>query len=276
MVRLELDQVVIKRMKEEDIEIVKALIKEGCEGTENRLILHILTRPLCLFILAVFSSILRCLVHSFILALAIPVFLLIVFLKITMPRSTGVLGSSRPYWDYVGSSYREAQDDTLQNPYCRISGKTPFTKKPKRRAGSKDKDKETTTEKITPEREQAAGQVWLAECEGDILGCIFREGETRAGISRICRLVTGSWYRREGLGRLLVQSLEQRERETGAHRVYAHVPYPSKLGEAFFRKLGYRQLGVETSDEDDMELKQESPERGFLGYPLTKVYYKDL
>lgn len=147
---------------------------------------------------------------------------------------------------------------------------------PKRRAGSKDKDKETTTEKLTPEREQAAGQVWLAECEGDILGCIFREGETRAGISRICRLVTGSWYRREGLGRLLVQSLEQRERETGAHRVYAHVPYPSKLGEAFFRKLGYRQLGVETSDEDDMELKQESPERGFLGYPLTKVYYKDL
>lgn len=104
-------------------------MQEGCEGTENRLILHILTRPLCLFILAVFSSILRCLVHSFILALAIPVFLLIVFLKITMPRSTGVLGSSRPYWDYVGSSYREAQDDTLQNPYCRISGKTPFTKK---------------------------------------------------------------------------------------------------------------------------------------------------
>lgn len=147
---------VMRRMREEDIEAVKALIKvcvnqrcswnicafsphsclkqppwclqEGCEGTENRLILHILTRPLCLFILAVFSSILRCLVHSFILALAIPVFLLIVFLKITMPRSTGVLGSSRPYWDYVGSSNRGTQDETLQNPYARISGKTPVTK----------------------------------------------------------------------------------------------------------------------------------------------------
>ncbi|GLD63758.1 N-acetyltransferase 14 [Lates japonicus] len=59
----------------------------------------------------------RCLVHSFILALAIPVFLLIIFLKITMPRSTGVLGSSRPYWDYVGSSYRGTQDEALQNPY---------------------------------------------------------------------------------------------------------------------------------------------------------------
>lgn len=116
----------------------------------------------------------------------------------------------------------------------------------------------------------------MAECEGDILGCIFRESETRMGISRICRLVTGSWYRRDGLGRLLVQSLEQRERETGAHRVYAHVPYPSKLGEVFFTKLGYCQLGEGNNDEDDPELKQETPERGFLGYPLTKVFYKDL
>ncbi|GLD72513.1 N-acetyltransferase 14 [Lates japonicus] len=244
MVRLELDQVVMRRMKEDDIEMVKALIKEGCEGTENRLILHILTRPLCLFILAVFSSILRCLVHSFILALAIPVFLLIIFLKITMPRSTGVLGSSRPYWDYVGSSYRGTQDETLQNPYCRISGKTPLIKKSRSRIGSKDKDKEMSTEKVTPEREQAGG--------------------------------TGCWYRREGLGRLLVQSLEQREGETGAHRVYAHVPYPSKVGEAFFKKLGYRQLGEGTDEEDDKEVKLESPERGFLGYPLTKVFYKDV
>ncbi|XP_076592354.1 putative N-acetyltransferase 14 [Chaetodon auriga] len=276
MVKLELHQVVMRRMKEDDIEVVKALIKEGCEGTENRLILHILTRPLCLFILAVFSSVLRCLVHSFILALAIPVFLLIVFLKITMPRSTGVLGSSRPYWDYVGSSYRGTQEETLQNAYCRISGKTPVTKRPRRRIGAREKDTDMSTEKITPEREQTAGQVWVADCDGDILGCIFRESENRAGIRRICRLVTGSWYRREGLGRLLVQSLEQRERETGAHRVYAHIPYPSKVGEVFFKKLGYVQLGEGTDEEDEQERKLESPERGFLGYPLTKVFYKDL
>uniref|UniRef100_A0A3Q1FRW9 Probable N-acetyltransferase 14 n=1 Tax=Acanthochromis polyacanthus TaxID=80966 RepID=A0A3Q1FRW9_9TELE len=276
MVRLELDQVVMRRMKDEDIEMVKALIKEGSEGTENRLILHILTRPLCLFVLAVFSSVLRCLVHSFMLALAIPVFLLIVFLKITMPKSTGVLGSSRPYWDYVGSSYRGGQDETLQNPYCRISGKTPANKKTRRRIGSRDKEKDASTEKISPEREEAAGQVFVADSDGEILGCIFREADTRPGVSRICRLVTGCWYRREGLGRLLVQSLEQRDREAGAHRVYAHVPYPSKVGEAFFRKLGYQLLGQETGEEDDEELKLETPERGFLGYPLTKVFYKDL
>lgn len=133
-----------------------------------------------------------------------------------------------------------------------------------------------TTEKITPEREQTAGQVWLAECDFDIIGCIFRENESRAGIRRICRVVTGCWYRKEGLGRLLVQSLEQRERETGAHRVYAHVPFPSKVGEVFFRKLGYQLLGEGTNNEDDEERNLEAPERGFLGYPLTKVFYKDL
>ncbi|KAK5862147.1 hypothetical protein PBY51_017574 [Eleginops maclovinus] len=277
MVRLELDKVVMRRMKEDDIEMVKALIKEGCEGTENRLILHILTRPLCLFILAVFSSVLRCLVHSFILALAIPVFLLIIFLKITMPRSTGILGSSRPYWDYVGSSYRGTQDETLPNPFSRTSGKTPGTKKPRRKITPKDKDKELPTENVTPEREQEAGLVWVADCDGEILGCIFRESEKRADIRRICRVVTGSWYRREGLGRLLVQSLEQREMEAGALRVYAHIPFPSKLGEAFFRKLGYRQVGEGTDEEEDFEKnKLETPERGFLGHPLTKVYYKDL
>lgn len=129
---------------------------------------------------------------------------------------------------------------------------------------------------MTPEREMTAGQAWVADCDGDIVGCIFRESETRADIRRICRLVTGCWYRREGLGRLLVQSLEQRERETGAHRVYAHVPYPSKVAEAFFRKLGYQQLGEGTDEDDEEESKLETPERGFLGYPLTKVFYKDL
>lgn len=87
--------------------------------------------------------------------------------------------------------------------------------------------------------------------------------------------MTGCWYRREGLGRLLVQSLELKERESGARRVYAHIPYPSKVGEAFFRKVGYRQLG-EADEEDDDEMKNETPERGFMGYPLTKVFYKDL
>ncbi|XP_008320884.1 putative N-acetyltransferase 14 [Cynoglossus semilaevis] len=286
MVRVELGRVVMRRMEEDDVEVVKALIKEGCEGTENRLILHILTRPLCLFMLAVLSSLLRCLVHSFILALAIPVFLLTVYLKITTPRSTGVLGSHRPYWDYVGSSHRGTRKDTLPNPHARSSSQSLPTNRSKNKAASKDKDRERSAEKVSPEREQAAGQVWVAECEGEILGCIFKESDQRAGTRRICRLVTGSWYRREGLGRLLVQGLEHRERETGARRIYAHVPYPSKVGEVFFRKLGYQLLGERTGEgegeeeeeeeEEERELELESPERGFLGHAVTKVFFKDL
>lgn len=256
--------------------MVKALIKEGCEGTENRLILHVLTRPLCLFVMAVFSSMLRCLVHSFILALAIPVFLLIVFLKLTMPRSVGVLGSSRPSWDYVGSAYRDAEDETLPNPYCRISGRTPAAKKPRRKLGSKDRS--GSSEAVSPERVEAAGQVWVAVCDGEIQACVFRESEGRPGIRRLCRVVVSSWYRREGLGRLLVQSLEKRERDGGARRVYAHVPYPSKVGEVFFRRLGYRLLGQDPVDDEDedKDADVELPEKGFMGHALTKVFYKDL
>ncbi|XP_077951062.1 putative N-acetyltransferase 14 isoform X2 [Gasterosteus aculeatus] len=194
----------------------------------------------------------------------------------------GVLGSVRPYWDYVGSSYRGTVDETLPNPFSGITSKTPGPRKPRRRIAPKDKGADLQAENVTPEREQEAGQIWVAECDGEILGCIFRESEKRADVTRICRLVTGCWYRREGLGRLLVQGLEQREREAGARRVYAHVPYPSKLGEAFFRKVGYQQFGEgadgkeDGDEEEEEERKLEPPERGFLGYPLTKVFYKDL
>ncbi|XP_036796930.1 N-acetyltransferase 14 [Oncorhynchus mykiss] len=279
MVKLELDQVVMRRMREDDIETVKAIVKEGCQGTENRLILHILTRPVCLLLLATVSSVLRCFLHSFILALIIPVFLLIIYLKFTMPRSTGVLGTSRPYWDYVGSSYRGAQDETLPNPYSRISGKPPPAKgKARRRTKPKaeDKDKDSSPEIVDVEREKAAGQVWVADCEGEIVGCVSREGDCRLGMRRFCRVVVGCWYRREGLGRLLVQSLEQRERQTGARRVYAHVPYPSAVGEAFFRKLGYRLQGEVGYDGEEEEEDEEQPERTFLGFHVTKVFVKDL
>ncbi|XP_067094663.1 probable N-acetyltransferase 14 [Osmerus mordax] len=276
MVKLELDQVVMRRMKEDDIETVKALIKEGCQGTENRLVLHLLTRPLCLLLLATISSFLRCLLHSFILALLVPVFLVIVYLKFTMPRYTGVLGTSRACWDYVGSSYRGAQDDTLSNPYARISGKTLGPKKKAKRRNV-PKEKEESGEWVDPERERVAGQVWLADWDGEVVGCVAREGERRSGVRRICRVVVGCWYRREGLGRLLVQSLEQRERETGARRVYAYVPCPSKAAEAFFRKLGYRLQGEGTyGEEEEEEERLEKAETGFLGFQITKVFFKDL
>ncbi|XP_036451527.1 N-acetyltransferase 14 [Colossoma macropomum] len=283
MVRLDLGNVVLRRMKEEDVEAVKALIKEGCEGTENRLILHLLTRPLALLMLATLSSVLRFLVHSFIVALLIPVFLCIVYLKLTIPRSTGILGSTRPFWDYLGSCYHAGSEPDLPNPHAAKAKLLTNQDKAKRRKKAKELERgKTKEEKVDEddlkERARVAGEVWVADCEGEVLGCVARDGWSRDGVYRICRLVVQSWYKREGLGRLLVQSLEAKARQSGIARVYAHVPFPSKVGEAFFRKLGYRLQGetAGVQDEEEEEDDYEEPEKGWLGFPVTKVFVKDL
>ncbi|XP_063054097.1 probable N-acetyltransferase 14 [Engraulis encrasicolus] len=292
MVRLDLGNVVLRRMTLDDIESVKALIKEGCEGTENRLVLHLLTRPLALFLLAVLSSILRCLIHSFVLALVIPVFLAVIYLKLTMPRSTGILGAHRRYWDYVGSTYKAETDSELVNPYSRMAKPVVVTKakpqetktgKRKKKKGEKDKGKEKEKEKEKhdmedlEDRARVAGEVWVADSEGEVIGCLSREPVNRAGVTRVCRLVVSSWYRREGVASLLVQCLAHREKGRGSRRVYAHVPFPSRVGEAFFRKLGYRLQGeVADGEEVDEDDDYEDPQRGWLGYPITKVFVKDM
>ncbi|KAG9276011.1 N-acetyltransferase 14 [Astyanax mexicanus] len=281
MVRVDLGTVVLRRMREEDIETVKALIKEGCEGTENRLILHLLTRPLALLMLATLSSILRFLVHSFIVALLIPVFLCIIYLKLTIPRSTGILGSTRPYWDYVGSCYQAESEPDLPNPHSAKARLVANQEKARRRRKAKEQEKGKTKEKVAEEdlkeRARVAGEVWLADSDCEVLGCVARDGWSREGVYRICRLVVQSWYKREGIGKLLVQSLEAKARQSGICRVYAHVPFPSKVGEAFFRKLGYRLQGETDGVEGEEEEEDyEEPEKGWLGFPVTKVFVKDL
>lgn len=255
---------------------------------ENRLILHLMTRPLVMLLLAIVSSVLRFVVHSFILALFIPVFLLIIYLKLTIPRSMGILGSSRPYWDYLGSSYQAMSQPNLSNPHAGKAKLVTDQEKAKRRRKAKEKykskesekekaeDREKVDEDDLKERARVAGEVWIADSDGEVLGCVARDGWSRHGVYRICRLVVQSWYRREGLGRLLVQSLEFRAKQSGVRKVYAHVPVPSKLGEVFFRKLGYRLQGETSGVEGEEEEDYEEPGKGWLGFPVTKVFVKDL
>lgn len=255
-------------------------MQEGCEGTENRLILHLLTRPLALLMLATLSSVLRFLVHSFMVALLIPVFLSIVYLKLTIPRSTGILGSTRPYWDYLGSCYHAESEPELPNPHASKAKLVPGQDKARRRKKAKEQEKVKEREKVDEddlkERARVAGVVWVADSDGEVLGCVARDGWSRDGVFRLCRLVVQSWYKREGLGKLLVQSLEAKARHSGIYRVYAHVPFPSKVGEAFFRKLGYRLQGETSGVEGEEEDDYEEPEKGWLGFPVTKVFVKDL
>lgn len=248
--------------------------------------LHLLTRPLALFMLAVLSSILRCIVHSFVLALVIPVFLAVIYLKLTLPRSTGILGAHRRYWDYVGSTYQSEKDSELVNPYSRmarpVGGKAkpqPQEKAKRRKKGEKDKAKEKEKHDLEDleDRARVAGEVWVADSDGEVIGCLSREPANRPGVTRVCRLVVQSWYRREGVGGLLVQCLAHREKEQrGSRRVYAHVPFPSRVGEAFFRKLGYRLQGEVADGEEVEDNDYEQPQRGWLGYPITKVFVKDM
>ncbi|XP_035291937.1 probable N-acetyltransferase 14 isoform X2 [Anguilla rostrata] len=280
--KLDLGEVVIRRMEEDDIEAVKELIKEGAQGSENRLILHLLTRPLALLLLAIISSALRFLLHSFILALILPVFVVIMYLKLTIPRSVGILGTRKPYWDYMGTSHHGTGDCTLENPHAKGAGgkSTASTDEKKARdPEAQDKGRRRRKEKAREREEREAGEVWLADLDGEIVGCVFREGGRREGDGRICRVVVQCWYRRKGLGTLLVQCLESREKEIGTRRVYAHVPAPSKMGEAFFQKLCYKRHGemmTREEDEDELQQEEEEEERGWLGFQVTKVYAKHL
>lgn len=230
--------------------------------------------------LAVLSSMLRCVLHSFILALVVPVFIFIIYLKLTIPRSVGILGSSRPYWDYVGSSYHADTEPDLPNPHAGRAKleKTRRRKKPKEKEKDKTNEREQVDEDELKERAKVAGEVWVADSDGEIMGCVARDGWSRDGVCRICRLVVQCWYRREGLGRLLVLGLESRTKQSGIRRVYAHVSFPSKVGEAFFRRLGYRLQGetAGTTGEEEEDDDYEEPEKGWLGCPLTKVFVKDL
>ncbi|MEE6483295.1 hypothetical protein FKM82_013498 [Ascaphus truei] len=80
-------QLSVREMRENEAQMVLEMLKDGFKDTENRLILHILTRPITLLLMAVASSGLRFFLNSFIAALLIPVLLAVVALKLMLWRS---------------------------------------------------------------------------------------------------------------------------------------------------------------------------------------------
>ncbi|XP_030053599.1 putative N-acetyltransferase 14 [Microcaecilia unicolor] len=99
---LDESQLSVREMRENEQQIVLEILKEGFKDLENRLILYVLTRPPTLLLLAVISSGLRFLLHSFLAALLLPVLFTVAVLKLVLWRSpdlsqTGT-GSQHSLW----------------------------------------------------------------------------------------------------------------------------------------------------------------------------------
>uniref|UniRef100_A0A8C4T5W8 Probable N-acetyltransferase 14 n=1 Tax=Erpetoichthys calabaricus TaxID=27687 RepID=A0A8C4T5W8_ERPCA len=106
-------------------------------------------------------------------------------------------------------------------------------------------------------------RLWVAEWDGEILGCVARDLGSNSGQARLCRLAVSSWHRREGVGALLVREFERQAKLDGYSSVIAHVSVVSKVGVEFFKNVGY-------TAEDGIGIK------GWLGYPISRVYVKML
>ncbi|KAL6035962.1 hypothetical protein STEG23_027784 [Scotinomys teguina] len=72
----------VREMREDEKPLVLEILKAGVKDTENRVALHALTRPPALLLLAAASSGLRFVLTSFALALLLPVFLAVAFVKL--------------------------------------------------------------------------------------------------------------------------------------------------------------------------------------------------
>nr|XP_033815899.1 N-acetyltransferase 14 [Geotrypetes seraphini]XP_033815900.1 N-acetyltransferase 14 [Geotrypetes seraphini]XP_033815901.1 N-acetyltransferase 14 [Geotrypetes seraphini] len=104
---LDESQLSVREIREDEQQIVLEILKEGFKDMENRLILYILTRPPTLLLLAVVSSGLRFLLHSFLVALLLPVLFAVAALKLVLWRSPDLhhigSGSQQNLWVAVYS-----------------------------------------------------------------------------------------------------------------------------------------------------------------------------
>lgn len=81
----------VREMREDERPLVLEMLKAGVKDTENRVALHVLTRPPALLLLAAASSGLRLVLASFALALLLPVFLAVAALKLGLRARWGSL-----------------------------------------------------------------------------------------------------------------------------------------------------------------------------------------
>ncbi|MBN3274795.1 NAT14 acetyltransferase, partial [Polyodon spathula] len=315
MPTLDLSTVLMREMREDEAEFVTELLKDCFRGSENRLVLYLLTRPCSLLLLAVGSSALRFVFNSFLAALAVPVLLALCFLKLSCRGAGGLRNASYYRQGAAGSSdTRETRKDSdtsetsTVNEHSKISTgrKTSApsdTSKTKPGAEKGDntsscskpgsEDSDSDSEWSEGEGEGWAGwgwgrlfpgsssspspspsppgpapappglrAIWVCESQGEVLGCVARDVGPLPGQALLCCLAVSSWHRRQGLGSALVTRFERQARRDGFSSVGARVSAGSRVGAAFFQKLGYESCGA--------------GERRWLGYSVTQEFRKQL
>ncbi|KAK6468635.1 N-acetyltransferase 14 [Huso huso] len=306
MPTLDLSTVLVREMREDEAEFVTELLKDCFRGSENRLVLYLLTRPCSLLLLAVGSSALRFVFNSFMAALVVPVLLALCFLKLSCRGAGGLRDASYYRQGAAGSSdsrdttkdsdtskagkvnehsktntarKTSAPSDTSKTkPGAEKGDNTPGCSNP----GSEDSDSDSDSEWSEGEGEGWAGLfpgsssscspptpapagprvLWVCESQGEVLGCVARDAGPLPGQALLCCLAVSSWHRRQGLGSALVTRFERQARRDGFSSVGARVSAGSKVGAAFFQKLGYESWGA--------------GERGWLGYSVTQEFRKQL
>ena len=98
------------------------------------------------------------------------------------------------------------------------------------------------------ERSAEAGDVSLAETEGELVGFVTTERDEAPSVfDRPDRLVTGDIYVREshrgtGLARELIDRAARRARETGCAELVLDVDVDNERAIAFYEKLGFEPL----------------------------------
>ncbi|KAK1150661.1 N-acetyltransferase 14-like isoform X2 [Acipenser oxyrinchus oxyrinchus] len=299
MPTLDLSTMLVREMREDEAEFVTELLKDCFRGSENRLVLYLLTRPCSLLLLAVGSSALRFVFNSFMAALVVPVLLALCFLKLSCRGVGGLRDASYYRQDAAGSSdTRETRKDSDTSKASKVNehsktntasapsdtsktkpgaekgDNTPGCSKP----GSEDSDSEWSEGErggvgrlgwgasfrvqLQLQPPPLAPALWVCESQGEVLGCVARDAGPLPGQALLCCLAVSSWHRRQGLGSAMVTRFERQARRDGFSSIGARVSAGSKVGVAFFQKLGYESCGA--------------GERGWLGYSVTQEFRKQL
>ena len=96
------------------------------------------------------------------------------------------------------------------------------------------------------EKYLARGELWLAECGGDIVGEMVLM-ETRVDVWEVMNLAVSRNVQRRGIGTSLLKRARTLARQRGAHRLEVGTGNSGVGQLAFYQRFGFRIVGIDTN-----------------------------